>query len=96
MLARSPGPFRGELGEATEGSIRTFCFIHWPEHVMPTHIAIGHVVPNEIPISRPVLCGSSRVRSPQLQKTMSGPGEQAHVYAGCAKTEFALRERRII
>jgi arylsulfatase A-like enzyme len=31
----SPGPFRGELGEATEGSVRTFCFIHWPGHVMP-------------------------------------------------------------
>jgi arylsulfatase len=26
----SPGPFRGELGEVTEGSIRTFCFIRWP------------------------------------------------------------------
>jgi arylsulfatase A-like enzyme len=24
------GPFRGELGEATEGSIRTFAFIRWP------------------------------------------------------------------
>jgi arylsulfatase A-like enzyme len=31
----SPGPFRGELGEATEGAIRTFCFIRWPGHVMP-------------------------------------------------------------
>jgi arylsulfatase len=29
----SPGPFRGELGEATEGSIRTFCFIRWPGKV---------------------------------------------------------------
>jgi arylsulfatase len=29
------GPFRGELGEATEGSIRTFCFIRWPGHVKP-------------------------------------------------------------
>ena len=26
-------PFRGELGEATEGSIRTFAFIRWPGHV---------------------------------------------------------------
>ena len=24
------GPFRGALGEATEGSIRTFAFIRWP------------------------------------------------------------------
>lgn len=31
----SAGPFRGELGEATEGSIRTFCFIRWPGHVAP-------------------------------------------------------------
>ena len=31
----SPGPFRGELGEATEGAIRTFCFIRWPGHVAP-------------------------------------------------------------
>jgi len=31
----SPGPFRGALGEATEGSIRTFCFIRWPGHVQP-------------------------------------------------------------
>ena len=29
------GPFRGELGEATEGSIRTFSFIRWPGHVKP-------------------------------------------------------------
>ena len=29
------GPFRGELGEATEGSIRTCCFIRWPGHVKP-------------------------------------------------------------
>jgi arylsulfatase A-like enzyme len=31
----SPGPFRGELGEATEGSVRTFCFIRWPGQVKP-------------------------------------------------------------
>jgi arylsulfatase len=29
------GPFRGELGEATEGAIRTFCFIRWPGKVKP-------------------------------------------------------------
>jgi arylsulfatase len=29
------GPFRGELGEATEGSLRTFCFIRWPGKVKP-------------------------------------------------------------
>ena len=31
----SPGPFRGSLGEATEGSIRTFAFIRWPGQVKP-------------------------------------------------------------
>ncbi|MDM0081141.1 arylsulfatase [Variovorax sp. J31P179] len=31
----SPGPFRGELGEVTEGSIRTFCFIRWPGKIKP-------------------------------------------------------------
>jgi len=31
----SPGPFRGELGEATEGSVRTFCFVRWPGHIAP-------------------------------------------------------------
>jgi arylsulfatase len=29
------GPFRGELGEATEGSIRTVAFIRWPGQVKP-------------------------------------------------------------
>jgi len=31
----SSGPFRGELGEVSEGSIRTFAFIRWPGHVKP-------------------------------------------------------------
>jgi len=31
----SPGPFRGNLGEATEGSIRTCAIISWPGHVKP-------------------------------------------------------------
>jgi hypothetical protein len=29
------GPFRGELGETTEGSIRTFCLVRWPGNVKP-------------------------------------------------------------
>ena len=29
------GPFRGELGEATEGSIRTAAIIRWPGHIKP-------------------------------------------------------------
>ena len=31
----SNGPFRGDLGEATEGAVRTFCFIRWPGHIAP-------------------------------------------------------------
>src|SRR5262249_1711622 len=31
----SPGPFRGELGEATEGAIRTAALIRWPGKVKP-------------------------------------------------------------
>lgn len=31
----SSGPFRGNLGATTEGSIRTFAFIRWPGHVKP-------------------------------------------------------------
>jgi arylsulfatase len=60
------GPFRGGLGDATEGSIRTFCFIRWPGHVkadttsyamfsimdfMPTFAAIlGKKLPTDRPI----------------------------------------------
>ena len=29
------GPFRGALGEVSEGSIRTFAFIRWPGHIKP-------------------------------------------------------------
>jgi arylsulfatase len=31
----SSGPFRGALGEVTEGSIRTAAIIRWPSHVKP-------------------------------------------------------------
>jgi arylsulfatase len=31
----SSGPFRGELGEVSEGAIRTFAFVRWPGHVKP-------------------------------------------------------------
>jgi arylsulfatase A-like enzyme len=60
------GPFRDELGEATEGSIRTFAFIRWPDHVpansssyaifsimdfMPT---LAPIVGGKMPIDRPI------------------------------------------
>ena len=31
----SNGPFRGDLGEPTEGAVRTFCIIRWPGHIAP-------------------------------------------------------------
>ncbi|MFO1208768.1 MAG: arylsulfatase [Amaricoccus sp.] len=31
----NPGPFRGELGEVTEGSIRTAAVLRWPGHIAP-------------------------------------------------------------
>jgi len=31
----SPGPFRGELGDVSEGSIRTATIIRWPGHIRP-------------------------------------------------------------
>ena len=60
------GPFRGELGEATEGSIRTFCFIRWPGNVKPgtTSYAMfsimdffptfAHFIGSKLPTDRPI------------------------------------------
>jgi arylsulfatase len=31
----SPGPFRGELGDVSEGSIRTAAIIRWPDRIRP-------------------------------------------------------------
>ena len=60
------GPFRGELGEVSEGSIRTFAFIRWPGHVragstsyamfsimdfLPT---LAHIVGVTMPTDRPI------------------------------------------
>jgi arylsulfatase len=57
---------RGELGEATEGSLRTFCFIRWPGHVQPgtTSYAMfsimdffptfAHVIGAKVPADRPI------------------------------------------
>jgi len=60
------GPFRGELGEATEGSIRTFCFIRWPGKVKPGTSSyamfstmdffptFARLIGSEIPTDRPI------------------------------------------
>jgi arylsulfatase len=60
------GPFRGELGEATEGSIRTAAIIRWPTQVksnttsyamfsimdfLPT---FAHIVGGKMPTDRPI------------------------------------------
>jgi arylsulfatase len=60
------GPFRGELGEATEGSIRTFCFVRWPGKVKPGTTSnamfsimdffptFARLIGREVPTDRPI------------------------------------------
>jgi arylsulfatase len=60
------GPFRGELGEVTEGSIRTFCFFRWPGHVKPNTTSyamfsimdffptFADVIGGKVPTDRPI------------------------------------------
>ncbi|HEY6290185.1 MAG TPA: sulfatase-like hydrolase/transferase [Terriglobia bacterium] len=60
------GPFRGELGEATEGSIRTCAIIRWPGYVKPgtTSYAmfsimdflptLARIVGGKMPTDRPI------------------------------------------
>lgn len=60
------GPFRGELGEVTEGSIRTAALLRWPGHIaagtssyamfsimdfLPT---LAHIVGGKLPEGRPI------------------------------------------
>ena len=60
------GPFRGELGEATEGSIRTFCFVRWPGKVKPGASSyamfstmdffptFARIIGSKVPVDRPI------------------------------------------
>jgi arylsulfatase len=60
------GPFRGELGEATEGSIRTCCIVRWTGHIEPgtTSYAMfsimdffptfANIVGGKMPTDRPI------------------------------------------
>src|SRR5499427_3150924 len=60
------GPFRGELGEATEGSIRTFCIVRWPGKVKPGTSSyamfsimdffptFARIIGSKIPTDRPI------------------------------------------
>lgn len=62
----SSGPFRGELGEATEGSIRTCAIIRWPAQVKPNTTSyamfsimdflptLAHIVGGKMPTDRPI------------------------------------------
>ena len=62
----SSGPFRGELGEVTEGSIRTCAIVRWPGHVKPdtTSYAMfsimdfmptfAHIIDVKMPTDRPI------------------------------------------
>jgi arylsulfatase A-like enzyme len=62
----SSGPFRGELGEVSEGSIRTCAFIRWPGHVksgttayamfsiMDFFPTLGAIVGGKMPTDRPI------------------------------------------
>jgi arylsulfatase A-like enzyme len=60
------GPFRGELGEATEGAIRTCAMIRWPGHVKPDTSSyamfsimdflptLAQIVGGKMPTDRPI------------------------------------------
>jgi arylsulfatase A-like enzyme len=60
------GPFRGELGEATEGAIRTCAFIRWPGYVKPGRTSyamfsimdflptFARIVGGKMPTDRPI------------------------------------------
>ena len=60
------GPFRGELGEATEGSIRTAAIIRWPGKVKPNTTSyamfsimdflptFAHIIGGKMPTDRPI------------------------------------------
>jgi len=60
----SPGPFRGELGDASEGSIRTAAMIRWPGHIrqgstyamfsiMDFYPTLAHLAGGKVPDDRP-------------------------------------------
>jgi arylsulfatase A-like enzyme len=62
----SSGPFRGELGEVTEGSIRTCCLVRWPGHIKPDTTShamfsfmdflptFAHLLGASLPTDRPI------------------------------------------
>ena len=61
----SPGPYRGELGDASEGSIRTAAMIRWPGKIRPRSTnamfsimdffpTLAHVTGGKVPDDRPI------------------------------------------
>ena len=61
----SPGPFRGFLGDVSEGSIRTAAIIRWPGHIKPVQSnamfsimdffpTFAHIAGGKVPNDRPI------------------------------------------
>jgi arylsulfatase A-like enzyme len=61
----SPGPHRGELGDVSEGSIRTAAMIRWPGHIRPRSSyamfsimdffpTFAHLMGGKVPNDRPI------------------------------------------
>ena len=61
----SPGPFRGELGDVSEGSIRTAALIRWPGRIRPRSSyamfsimdffpTLAHIANGKVPDDRPI------------------------------------------
>ena len=63
----SPGPHRGELGDVSEGSIRTAAMIRWPGHIRPrpsyTMFSIMDFFP-KLPASRQARCRTTAQSTP--------------------------------
>ena len=98
------GPFRGELGEATEGSLRTFCFVRWPGHmrraVHPTPCSRKWIScrlsrPSSVPSCRRIARSTAWTR-PRCFSARARRGAQiaAHLhrpgFGGCALEAMAL------
>ena len=61
----SPGPYRGELGDVSEGSIRTAAMIRWPNEIRPRisnamfsimdfFPTLAHLAGGKVPDDRPI------------------------------------------
>ncbi len=90
--AGNSGPFRGELGDSSEGSIRTAAIIRWPGHIKPgtTSYAMfsimdffptfAHMVGGKVPTDRP-FDGIDQT-DVLLGKTDQGPRQSLLTFVG--------------